>query len=509
MKKILSLWFISSMALARAEGPLVVYGEDNRREVHESSDFEQQLAHSTMAVVPVMNIYPMPDHPGYVFLSQRTLADLLKMSGKKEQSKLITETQPNSPLNFCPGTPYTDQPAAANCSAFLISQDLVVTAGHCTEIENFCENFKFVFDYKLDPLTNTAGLFIPEDSVYGCKEIVSADLYYFLGLDYGVIKLDRRVRDRAPLKISSDLTPTSTPLVVIGNPSGLPTKVTGSGKIRVNSHANSFLTDLDTFQGNSGSAVFDAKTGVVQGILVNGEEDWELNEKENCLQTKFCLDNPCRGEGVSRMRSIPEVYLKSRFSQAIKKNDLIMLRALIDRESYLDFATDDGRTALMEAVESGHELMVQMLLEAGANPNAQDAQDQTPLHLIASRLKLENSTPLELLLKYGAKLEMRDIHHQTPLALAAKALNMEAIRLLIKAGANPNVRDVNGSNILMPFLMNEKYDEVLELVKLKVDPAPVMKIIPRKVRKSIRQIIRNQRTTSKPNTGKIGAKTSP
>ena len=46
-----------------------------------------------------------------------------------------------------------------------------------------------------------------------------------------------------------------TPLVVIGHPSGLPTKIADGAWVRNNESEYYFVTNLDTFGGNSGSAV--------------------------------------------------------------------------------------------------------------------------------------------------------------------------------------------------------------------------------------------------------------
>jgi V8-like Glu-specific endopeptidase len=108
-----------------------------------------------------------------------------------------------------------------------------------------------------------------------------------LGLDYAIVQLDRRVSDRTPLEFRNDSEiDLGTPLTVIGSPSGLPLKVASGANVRDTSHLYSFKANLDTFQGNSGSAVFNSKTGIVEGILVRGEEDYEQNQVKMCFQAK-------------------------------------------------------------------------------------------------------------------------------------------------------------------------------------------------------------------------------
>ncbi len=98
------------------------------------------------------------------------------------------------------------------------------------------------------------------------------------------------------------------------------------------------------------------------------------------------------------------------------------LRELLARGANLD-QTDArsefrGRTALHHAVQRGDEPAVQLLLEAGAAPDAGDALGNTPLHLLA--LAPDVAHPLyvaRFLLDAGADIEARNSAGRTPLEL--------------------------------------------------------------------------------------------
>jgi V8-like Glu-specific endopeptidase len=75
---------------------------------------------------------------------------------------------------------------------------------------------------------------------------------------------------------------TNAKLVVIGHPSGLPQKVSDDGQILNNKEEDFFVTNLDTFGGNSGSPVVDLNSGMIEGILVRGEEDYIYDFKKGC-----------------------------------------------------------------------------------------------------------------------------------------------------------------------------------------------------------------------------------
>ena len=88
--------------------------------------------------------------------------------------------------------------------------------------------------------------------------------------------------------------------------------------------------------------------------------------------------------------------------------------------------------------------VIKLLVENGADINAQDAGGLAPLHLAANVSKGESLEPLKYLISRKADLDIRDNNGNTPLFSAIAADNNEAIRLLINAGANPKIRNKSG-----------------------------------------------------------------
>lgn len=493
MKTILSVAVLTTALapLAHAEVAkkmFVVYGVDNRVEVFEATEFQQRLARSTMAVMDKKEMTRDPARPGVVQFTQSTLAEWLNKDESKA-TKLFSQEEKAAPgdISFCAGTRFVDQPNPSMCSGFLIAPDVVVTAGHCLDLPNFCEDFKWVVDFKVDPLTGKAGQDIPEENIYNCKKVVSGALDMMKQTDYAVIQLDRRV-DREPLTIRSEsVIADNQSLMVIGNPSGLPTKVAAGARVRKNEHEAFFVANLDTFQGNSGSAVFNAETGVVEGILVRGEEDFIPDFAKMCVKTNVCKEDDCRGEDVSRMTSIPEVAIQKTLETAALKEDITVLAQLMVRNTWLDFPNKVGTTVLMKAAAAGKAQSVQMLIDAGASVDAKDTQDNTALHLAATKL---NSDLLAALVAGGAKLDAKNLKGETALQIAANALNLPATKLLIEAGAEKNVLNANGENILVPFLVSGNEKAVLELVSMGVDFSVIKKkaSLKLKVKRLLRKI---------------------
>jgi hypothetical protein len=78
---------------------------------------------------------------------------------------------------------------------------------------------------------------------------------------------------------------------VIGNPSGLPAKIdTGAQVLSARApNQDFFLLNSDTFQGSSGSGVFDRK-GQVVGVLVRGGDDY-LDGPDGSCKVPNVVDN--------------------------------------------------------------------------------------------------------------------------------------------------------------------------------------------------------------------------
>lgn len=300
MMKLLALSALL-LTLSAHAGKDVIYGQDNRQDLYQVTNaLHKKLALSTAAMIPVENF---------------------KKSNKAATYNIYGETL-EIMQNVCPSEAFSQQPVPAICSGFLVGPDTIVTAGHCYKSfstpEQICKDYAWVFDFHLtspdaDPLRG-----VSTSNVYNCKQIVSAQLD--VTTDFAVIKLDRPVVGREPLKFrTSGRVSNTAELVVIGHPTGLPTKVSAAGKVTRNADKTRFSTTLDTFHGNSGSAVFDAKTGLVEGILIQGKEDYVPSIRHNpnsCQVVNVCDDfaNKCKagvedgevrwGEVVLRMDEV-------------------------------------------------------------------------------------------------------------------------------------------------------------------------------------------------------------
>ncbi len=250
----------------------IIYGADNRVEVEDYGNPDaREQAMSVAGMVARWKLSPSRSNPDELLFP------------------LVTFERE---FGLCESERFASQVTLPVCSGFLVAPDVLVTAGHCIESEDDCENFNWVFGYT-EGLTS-----IPKDNVYRCKKVIKQKLEEtkFTVRDYAVIKLDRKVVGRAPLKFRKFGRPAfGTKLYVIGHPSGLPMKVTDGATVKgwnaqewqmpietLLKRRFYLQSNLDTYQGNSGSPVFNQATGKVEGILIEGADDFEFNHDQGC-----------------------------------------------------------------------------------------------------------------------------------------------------------------------------------------------------------------------------------
>lgn len=282
MKTIFPLLLLSTQIYAAAPFVDVIYGEDNRLDVFESSDaLLKEAALSTAALIEPAS---------------------LKLVGNSYQIKGRTLKDRGT----CAKERFANQLTVASCSGFLVAPNIMVTAGHCAKSNAVCPTAKWVFDYRMSGLTTNA-ISVPKSSVYSCKKILSRTLDPILKQDFAVIELDRSVTDRQPLPFrKTGSISVGDSIAVIGHPVGLPTKISDHANVR-SLQKNFFITNLDTYHGNSGSPVLNTSTGVVEGILVRGDNDF-VKEASGCQVSKICSADGCRGEDVTNITTVD--YLK-------------------------------------------------------------------------------------------------------------------------------------------------------------------------------------------------------
>ena len=108
----------------------------------------------------------------------------------------------------------------------------------------------------------------------------------------------------------------------------------------------------------------------------------------------------------------------------------------------LDAPSNLRVTPLQMAAEKGHAEAVQLLLAAGALPNATaDAAQISALHAAAA---MGHEVIVDALLRAGSLVEVRDARQRTPLHLAAAMGQQATVKALLEGGAALESRDSDG-----------------------------------------------------------------
>lgn len=130
-----------------------------------------------------------------------------------------------------------------------------------------------------------------------------------------------------------------------------------------------------------------------------------------------------------------------------------------------------GKSSPAEFVMKANKgIWVQAMLEAGLSPNARDKVNNQPI--IFESFQASNSDTLKMLIKYGADVNIKGRMNRTPLINALYNSRVEHIEVLLDNGADPSIKDNFGdsfsSSISAEIEKGDKDNEYIkELVKIK------------------------------------------
>jgi ankyrin repeat protein len=124
--------------------------------------------------------------------------------------------------------------------------------------------------------------------------------------------------------------------------------------------------------------------------------------------------------------------------KAAKSGDAEKVKALLAKDKSLLNARDkDGSTPMHCAVWKGHQPVVALLLEAGADANAQNENDHwgtTPLHAAAHA---NQAAIAQLLIDHGANVNATDREGRTPMFHTTFHQARAVVKVLEKYNARP------------------------------------------------------------------------
>ena len=194
---------------------------------------------------------------------------------------------------------------------------------------------------------------------------------------------------------------------------------------------------------------------VVALVVIAKYELWEKSPLHKAIKrhrTQEALELLERGADVNLRNGIQETPLIC----AAFAGDIEVARVLVESGADVNAQSLPTRsTALLWAAQKGSADMVRLLLEAGADVNARDWNENTSLMQAAAH----SSSPevVEFLLAAGADVNARNKEGKTALASAILLKQADAARALIKAGAEVNGIDDRGQSALQWLLHTQQY----------------------------------------------------
>ena len=139
-----------------------------------------------------------------------------------------------------------------------------------------------------------------------------------------------------------------------------------------------------------------------------------------------------------------------------------MLQEIIYHGADVNAKNKSNETPLMAAFWKANEDAVNVLLNAGADPNIADDYGETCLH-DAVRGGYSKKI-LQAIINYGADVNATNKNNRTALMIACKMGNIDVICVLLNAGANPHIADNDGNTCLHDAVDGDCNKEVLQAI---------------------------------------------
>lgn len=240
-------------------------------------------------------------------------------------------TEGTGKQSLCSYEPFYYETVATGetCTAFLVSENKILTAGHCVHniakaelvnpwpnavsevepdavsAEKMCQHVNFIFGVTKARADNK-GFNISKSNHYKCKKIDK--MYLMEGFfDYALITLDRPVKKRHIFPLGDDTnSKIGDSVYMLSHPMGMAVTYSSNAKIKKR-YSGTFDANIDAFGGSSGAPVIDKKSEAVIGIYIGGRNGFKNHSTKSCQVLEYYKDeNEKTYERVARMSDIQQ-----------------------------------------------------------------------------------------------------------------------------------------------------------------------------------------------------------
>ena len=151
-------------------------------------------------------------------------------------------------------------------------------------------------------------------------------------------------------------------------------------------------------------------------------------------------------------------------------NDQIAKYLVLNASANKENTDDNGKTALMYAIENNSDAVLQYLIEAGANFNALDKKQNTPIMLA---VKKGNELAVRRLVKEtGVNLNAKNADGDTVFMLAVKNTNANILKILLTENTtiDRNIKVNNDQPLLFYAIQTNASETIIDYLMNYADP---------------------------------------
>ena len=162
--------------------------------------------------------------------------------------------------------------------------------------------------------------------------------------------------------------------------------------------------------------------------------------------------------------SLKDVFHNSLLHFAAQGGDVTIINKLLSLGLDIDSRSLQGETPLMHAAADGNQSAFETLIQNGADPFLKDNDGSSLLHHAANG---GNTSIIDKLLSLGLDVDSRSSYSSsTPLMYAAEWPQQRAFQMLIQNGADPFLKDKDGSSLLHCAAQGGNISIINELLSL-------------------------------------------
>lgn len=220
-------------------------------------------------------------------------------------------------------------------------------------------------------------------------------------------------------------------------------------------------------------AVINNHKDIIELLLKNGA-NINIKDKRGLTAVKYAIKN--KNIEISNILTsygaVIQIKAKSNFNliKAAQENNYELAKIYIQSGIDVNTISSERFTALHYAAQNNNYELVELLLKSGADPNILTVSKETALMLAVN--KKADLKIIKLLIDYKTDINIQDSYGRTALMNERKKGTpcIETMELLLKSGANSNLKDTKNLTPLIIAVEEEQIDKVKLLLDYKADP---------------------------------------